>query len=218
MVTFPNSARYVRRITAPDSSSCPEVPTSSTAKGSADAVALLLALDTLELGFVFLSRDGQVQHASSSFRQKLEDSALTGLEDEVRRFAAVLWGLVNIRNLGGVVERLDACPMRLGSGECRLQGTYVGVDLFGEGASILIGVQLPPDDPFSAERLRERFGLTRKQSRVARLLGEGLRNDEIARRLFISPHTARHHIEQIKLKVGGHTRAAVASRILHADA
>jgi DNA-binding CsgD family transcriptional regulator len=49
---------------------------------------------------------------------------------------------------------------------------------------------------------------------VALLLVQGLRNDEIARLLYISPHTARHHVEQVRLKVGGHTRGAVFSRIL----
>lgn len=217
MVTFPNPAGCAHRTTASASTSRLGVPAPPPAHGTADALALLLALDTLDLGFVFLGRGGQVQHASPVFRRKLEDPAFAGLEGEVRRFTSMLWGLANVRCLEAGVELLDARSIQLTAGECRLQGTYMGVDLFGEGASVLVAVQVPPEDPFSADRLRERFGLTRKQSRVARLLGEGLRNDEIARRLSISPHTARHHVEQIKLKVGGHTRAAVASRILQLE-
>jgi DNA-binding CsgD family transcriptional regulator len=184
---------------------------------SGGGVHLLAALDTLENGFAFLDRAGKALYASTAFRRVLKDTAWDGLQDEVRKFAAGLWGTANVRRLGAVVERLEARSVRLAGGECRLQGTYVGVKLFGAEASVLVSVRVPPDDPFSAERLRERFGLTRKQSRVARLLGEGLRNDEIARRLFISPHTARHHVEQIRLKVGGHTRAAVAARILQPE-
>jgi DNA-binding CsgD family transcriptional regulator len=125
--------------------------------------------------------------------------------------------MVNVRRLGQVIERLEERSIPLACGECRMQGTYVGLDLFGTGASVLVAVRIPPVVPYSCERLRQRFGLTRKQSRVARLLAEGLRNAEIAKRLFISPHTARHHVEQIRLKVGGHTRAAVAARILQVE-
>ncbi len=218
MIALSQPARHARQTTALDSLSRPEAPT-LPAKGTAgDAVHLLAALDALENGFAFLDRAGRALHASTVFQRVLENPAWDGLQEEVRGFAAGLWGAANVRRLGAVVERLEARSVRLAGGECRLQGAYVGVDLFGEGASVLVSVGVPPDDPLSAERLRERFGLTRKQSRVARLLVEGLRNDEIARRLFISPHTARHHVEQIRLKVGGHTRAAVAARILQPEA
>ncbi|HYJ79342.1 MAG TPA: helix-turn-helix transcriptional regulator [Longimicrobiaceae bacterium] len=192
MVTFPVSG--------------PQVP----------GTALLLAIDTLEVVFAFLDRGGQIQYASSAFQRCLEGEAFAGMSGEIRRFASALWGVVNVRRLGAGIERLESRTVHLPCGESGLQGTYVGMDLFGGGASVLVEVRMPPPDQRSSERLRERFGLTRKQSRVARLLMEGLRNDEIAQRLFISPHTARHHVEQIRLKVGGHTRAAVASRILQA--
>ncbi|HEX8212305.1 MAG TPA: LuxR C-terminal-related transcriptional regulator [Longimicrobium sp.] len=178
---------------------------------------LLLALDALEHGFALLDRAGNVLHASPAFTRALGRPELAGLGHEVGRFNAALWGHANVRGLGERVEPLEIRSVRTAAGECRLQGAYVGADLFGAGPSVLVGVQTPPDDPSSPERLSERFGLTRSQTRVARLLAEGLRNDEIARRLFISAHTARHHVEQVKRKVGGHTRAALAARILQPD-
>jgi DNA-binding CsgD family transcriptional regulator len=212
MVTFPSLARQVPRIDCLGGHDVPPPP------ASAHALGLLLAMDTLELAFAFLDRAGGVLYASPAFQRSLEDESLAGISGEVLRFTSALWGAVNVRRLAAGVERLESRSVHLPGGECRLQGTYVGMDLFEGGASVLVGVRTPPAAPHSSERLRERFGLTRKQSRVARLLVEGLRNDEIAQRLFISPHTARHHVEQIRLKVGGHTRAAVASRILQADA
>jgi DNA-binding CsgD family transcriptional regulator len=217
MVRFPNPARHVGQPNASEVS--PRLLASRpSATGEAGAeVELLLALDTLEHDFAFYDHGGRVQHASPSFLRTLADPASDALQEEIRRFVAALWGAANVRRLGAVIERLDVRTFHLARGECRLQGTYVGVDLFGEGASVLVGVRAPSENPFSAERLRERFGLTRKQSRVALLLMEGLRNDEIARRLFISSHTARHHVEQIRLKVGGHTRAAITSRMLQLE-
>ena len=62
--------------------------------------------------------------------------------------------------------------------------------------------------------LRERFRLTTRELEVARLVAEGLRNEQIAARLGVSPHTALHHTESVLRKVGVHSRAAVAAAVL----
>jgi DNA-binding response OmpR family regulator len=63
----------------------------------------------------------------------------------------------------------------------------------------------------SDEDLRTRFGLTARQTAVARLLGEGCSNAEIAQRLSVSYFTARNHTEQVLGKLGVGTRAAVGA-------
>ncbi len=52
--------------------------------------------------------------------------------------------------------------------------------------------------------------LTRREREVAGLLAHGLTNREIAERLFIAERTAEHHVEQIRNKLGFHTRSQVA--------
>ena len=59
--------------------------------------------------------------------------------------------------------------------------------------------------------LQARFGLTPAQVVVARLLGEGLSNAEIARKLFVSEHTARNHTYRVLGKLGISKRARVHS-------
>ena len=71
--------------------------------------------------------------------------------------------------------------------------------------------QLPPGGDLSDEALRTRFGLTARQIVVARLLGEGLSNAEIARTLVVSEHTARNHTYQVLTKLGTSKRARVTS-------
>jgi len=61
------------------------------------------------------------------------------------------------------------------------------------------------------EVLHERFGLTSRQTAVARLLAEGCSNAEIARRLSVSYFTARNHTEQVLTKLGVSSRAAVGA-------
>ena len=68
--------------------------------------------------------------------------------------------------------------------------------------------------PLPAEQittLRARYRLTRRELDVTRLLVRGKSNAEIADRLSISVHTARHHTERVLGKIGVRSRAAIAS-------
>lgn len=61
------------------------------------------------------------------------------------------------------------------------------------------------------DALAERYGLTPRQSAVARLLMQGLSNEEVADQLGISRFTARNHTEQVLAKIGAPTRARVGA-------
>lgn len=56
-----------------------------------------------------------------------------------------------------------------------------------------------------------RFGLTKREAQIARLLARRATNREIAEELDVSPHTVRHHIENIFTKLGIHSRRSIAS-------
>ena len=56
--------------------------------------------------------------------------------------------------------------------------------------------------------------LTAREREVLDLLVEGLSNQAIADRLFISPKTAEHHVGRILGKLGLRSRAEVASHVL----
>lgn len=56
--------------------------------------------------------------------------------------------------------------------------------------------------------------LTEREAEVLGWLAEGMTNAEIARILFVSPHTVRKHVENIFEKLGVHTRTAAAARLL----
>jgi DNA-binding response OmpR family regulator len=73
------------------------------------------------------------------------------------------------------------------------------------------GAAAPAPAALSDDDLRERFGLTARQIAVARLLGEGYSNAEIAQQLSVSYFTARNHTEQVLGKLGVATRAAVGA-------
>ena len=53
--------------------------------------------------------------------------------------------------------------------------------------------------------------LTRREREVATLVAQGLTNRQIASRLFISERTAESHVEQIRGKLGFHSRGQIAA-------
>ena len=59
--------------------------------------------------------------------------------------------------------------------------------------------------------------LTPAELEVVRLAGEGLRNDAIARRLFIAPGTVKVHLSHIFAKLGITTRAELAAQAAAQD-
>jgi DNA-binding NarL/FixJ family response regulator len=55
-------------------------------------------------------------------------------------------------------------------------------------------------------------GLTRREIEVLRLVAEGLSNQAIAERLFVSDHTVHRHLANILNKLGASTRAAAVAQ------
>jgi DNA-binding CsgD family transcriptional regulator len=59
---------------------------------------------------------------------------------------------------------------------------------------------------------RNAAGLTARESQVLALVAEGLRNSEIAQRLFLSPRTVGNHVSAILSKLGADTRVAAVAK------
>jgi DNA-binding CsgD family transcriptional regulator len=68
-----------------------------------------------------------------------------------------------------------------------------------------VGVRGIPRGPRPSTRANP-AGLTRREVEIAQLLARGLRNNEIAKRLFLSPKTVGHHVSGVLAKLGVRTR------------
>jgi DNA-binding NarL/FixJ family response regulator len=55
-------------------------------------------------------------------------------------------------------------------------------------------------------------GLTKREIEVLRLVAEGLNNQAIAERLFVSDHTVHRHLANILNKLDASTRAAAVAQ------
>jgi DNA-binding CsgD family transcriptional regulator len=73
-------------------------------------------------------------------------------------------------------------------------------------------MRLASDREVAAELTLRRFGLTRREAQIARLLARRATNREIADQLDVSPHTVRHHVENIFTKLGIHSRRSVVTQ------
>jgi DNA-binding NarL/FixJ family response regulator len=65
----------------------------------------------------------------------------------------------------------------------------------------------------SPDHLCARYGLTRREVDVAKLLASGKSNASIAQELRISAHTARHHTQSILAKLAVHSRGEAAAKL-----
>jgi DNA-binding CsgD family transcriptional regulator len=63
------------------------------------------------------------------------------------------------------------------------------------------------------ERPSHKARLTPREREVLGLVAEGLTNDEIARRLWVTPSTVAKHLEQAYSKLGVHNRTAAVARL-----
>jgi DNA-binding NarL/FixJ family response regulator len=71
----------------------------------------------------------------------------------------------------------------------------------------LIGRFLSRPDPPQGRLAVGLSGLTAREREITTLVGAGLSNEEIAEKLFISPATAKTHVNRAMMKVGARDRA-----------
>jgi DNA-binding CsgD family transcriptional regulator len=61
--------------------------------------------------------------------------------------------------------------------------------------------------------MMQEAGLTKRERDACNLIRQGIDANEIAKRLFISPHTVKTHLKRIHLKLGVHTRAQLVAAL-----
>lgn len=72
-----------------------------------------------------------------------------------------------------------------------------------------------PESPVASTGAAASVLLSRREHEVLRLLAEGLTSQEVGKRLFISPHTARVHVRRLMQKLDAKTRAEAVAIGFH---
>jgi len=75
-----------------------------------------------------------------------------------------------------------------------------------------VSLRLTHDREVATALSLAQFGLTKREAQIARFLARRATNREIAEQLDLSPHTVRHHLENIFAKLGVHSRRAITTQ------
>lgn len=185
---------------------------------ASDRSLLAAILDASGKRLLLCDARGEPRQGSAALEETLradpERATIERALREVARAVAKLGSRVSEiaqSALGRTGERVVAT----GRGAYRLSASIAG-DVGPPPRGVLVLVEPLFREPLADPEIRERYRLTAQEIRVARAIAEDLRNDEIALRLGISPHTVRRHTERVLDKLGISSRAQVLERISRA--
>jgi DNA-binding CsgD family transcriptional regulator len=186
--------------------------------------------------------EGELEAARTA-ASELSEIARTSGRDRVEALAALALGRVALAcadpvapellrralNLfAGLPQPLDAARARLELARALAGSTpQAAIDLARRAQTELqsLGAEREADEASAFLRTlgaKGRAGprdyglLSKRELEVLRLVGEGLTNNEIAQRLFISPKTAEHHVGRIYSKLRLRTRTEIAAYAVRA--
>jgi two-component system nitrate/nitrite response regulator NarL len=119
---------------------------------------------------------------------------LTGLRDPEMQRRAILLGAMGLVTKQKAADTVIRAIEKVYAGEVWLDRAMI--------ASILndrVNPNIAPEQNVQAPRIAK---LTEREREVIRLIGEGIKNRQIAERMYISEATVRHHLTSVFAKLG----------------
>ncbi len=107
----------------------------------------------------------------------------------------------------------EAANFRFGDQDYQLSFTPVRHHATGVNGTWLLQLKPAIEPDSKLDDLMRKAGLTRREREACGLIRQGIELDEIAKQLFISPHTVRTHLKRIHQKLGVHTRAQLMAAL-----
>lgn len=167
-------------------------------------------LDRLDLAMLLCDADGNVLHQTPHLSNLLaEDPQGAQIHAAMCHLARALTRLEASKDVSDhQAHQIISSP----KGVYRICVSYLAHPL-GMERAVMVRLEPVQTPRPTISKLTNTFGLTEQQARVALLLAQRKTNQEIARRLHISIHTARHHVEAVLFKLGLTSRRLVRERI-----
>ena len=179
-------------------------------------------IDTLADSAALFNTDGEEVHRNRALSALLKGNPASDAITEAA--AAMAKSVCCVASGGAVMKQGDTREPRLaipqhqvdgGGASYRLRACLLRLDAGGPSGVLITVEPLSLFPPPSV--LERRFGLTPREAEVALLVAHGASNTDLAERLHISPHTARHHVASILKTLGVASRSGVASALLAAS-
>jgi DNA-binding CsgD family transcriptional regulator len=185
-----------------------------------DPTILLHVLDSLDVGLAFFEPDGTPLHRTRAMHRLIADPTVgRRLDSELQ--ALLRRGVERVErgelDASRRVQQLEAREVHEDGVRYRLQASYIGSTIWDQEEALMLTTERVSTGAPSSQEIRERFGLSGQEARIARMLAEGRSNAEIAAELFISPHTARNHTRRVLEKLLVRSRAQVGARLRESE-
>ena len=169
-------------------------------------------LDQVSDGFLLVDRRGHIVYQNHALQRILAADPQAQL---IRAALEMIVRRVRIKPaLEEVVTLLGATDVVTPRATYEVIPTVPGPDLRQLGVELLIQVVQRTALPPSCDLLHERFGLTARETDVARCLVHGLSYKAVAQKLGLSIDTVRSHIRSIYAKLDVRSVAGAVSRVL----
>lgn len=170
-------------------------------------------LEWLPVGVALFDRNGRSIFRNAAWTGALATDGAEAIHGEVPGLLAKLAAGSEVEAEGCGLEPTTTRVIGPLGNRYHLGGGAVRLPAHGE--SILVLTLVPcPGEVSSSDTLQARYGLTSRETCIAKLISQGTSNAKIAAELRISSSTARKHTERIFRKLGVRSRAAVAARVL----
>lgn len=176
---------------------------------------LLDTLDGLNEAVLVFTVDGRLLHVTPALNGLLATEPQPDvLREQMMAALSTMQEALNVaRTQRGAISCPAVIQVRTSSARYLMRPCLYGDPESNSGGLIMIALERSTPVPLPEAELREAFGLTPAEVRVATLIARGRSNAEISRDLSISPHTARRHTERILLKMSIRSRAEVATKV-----
>lgn len=168
-----------------------------------------LSVNTLDVILMDIRMPGiDGVEATRRIRQKYSPQAvkilvLTTFDQDANVLEALRAGADGFLSKGAGPQELTQAIMRVAQGEHALSSS--AVDALIDHAVV---TQPPKEDPHAVELFSQ---LTQRELEVVQLIVDGLNNQAIADRLFVSPYTVKTHANRAMMKVSAKDRAQLVS-------
>lgn len=179
--------------------------------------AIVAALEVFDAGVCITDGYGRLLHQNAALRRQLGEGglplerALLDARQAALARAMTCWGdAVSPRRVphdGRVSVQLRTEMMRY-----EIEAVVIARQN-AVGERFIVVTVRSHRGPRTPGTLRALYDLTDRETRVAALVGGGVRTREIADALGISVHTARRHVEAVLRKLGVHSRGEVRQRL-----
>lgn len=170
---------------------------------------LARVLDTTGSSAMLFNARGSILHENAAFAQLTSDESPNDAT-RLRAAARTMACTIGARRERGERTAMTTTTVRTPDAVYVLTATRSNA-LLGTGPVICVAFRRRLAAPLTNDELRARYGLTARECEVARLVGQGLSNREMAERLSVSFFTARNHVERVLGKLGVGNRARVGT-------